>query len=787
MALRLYTQYRNVYNVLYRIEIHDRESEVDEEWYFDTLVPGARIIWEGDDRDFYKRVVPMKCTFAMILNSPDSSTEGHAAILDFYNDLTSSEEGRFLVKVIEGENSPNLRRNVSFIGKILIDVTDLNLAPVREMQLTAICGLSDLKEVEYRPPGISDTAPAEYFAPIRITDHIIDILKRNDVVTYFYDDTMALLLTFARWRESNYAVGQDPFYRTYMRNHWWTQENRVYRKYHNCLAVLEELMEGFNARLFYSQGMFRVEQLSSKKNLTPVSIKRYKMDGTLFSSDLPVNIVDFDYDDDDNLHLIAYPSMRHLAPFKSVELTRAFEFVNYLKDYRYASIYNTDPSLDYLYLGPDDLGVVIATGSNRIVIDLVLMVHRKRFNWLQSISPDLTRKVWIEFEIKVKLNDWYLSNDEYINLIGSGAELALDGRKIPDVEGVWTLDSAERVKFRLQVNNLLALPTLPENYWGQNKFVSNFLIFSEILPEDGNIEIEITHVGFAHGTPYSQQPDTFVSVPREDFDWEWTPQTRLILAENPEDVYDQSVDISIFEINNLKNKINYQLKFSFYDSPDRWLYKQMFYEDGGFLPTEEWIDIDAGTLPLHLMALKEVLAMRADPVTVYNGVFVHTTYGRSIHFNDRVIILTDLYLPLRMEISTGSGEISGSWFQIRSNFDPITSRPIPGDDPEIPDLPTPFFQPQMMPAPGFEVFYFDFENVSADHVILPVDISFYIDFNDDLPNKQKFQVFVNGVKQRYMAHPTTLNQGSYNFGPDNDRIKFFRALSNAYVEVYIYP
>jgi hypothetical protein len=800
MAIRLTAYVRSIQDRIYKIEIHDKELPTDSPYEFDTLAPGPVITWEGDNNDFYKRIIPGKAQFNMLLTSPEYTINQGVAISEFYNDMSISREGRFFLRIIEG--SLEVEETI-FIGKILADVGDLQLSPLRELTITAVDGMADLKDLEFRP--MEDTLLGQAL-PKSFAYHIIDILQRNDVVDYFYGPEDTILQTYSRWKEIGQPSGTDPFQEVLVRNMWFRQVNQFFKRYENCSKVLTDILSGFNARIYFSRGYWRVEQISAKQSLTPPMLAYYKNSFSNFYAATgtgPSSTSVSNYDSDDNLHMSAYPATALLPPFKSVELIQPAVFYNYLKqEYELASIYNSDPALDVELYGPYDLGEVLA-GSYRFVFDWKIittsvlgeLVDQAKLAAPAIVDPFQVFLLFIEFEVMFRVGSWYAAS-ESIWVSGAANESAISGDMIPYVEAEWSNTSTDRIKFRyLLYDNETGLAD-EQTWWHLGSRLSrqvNLLISTEEVPEDGDIEIEITNVKISRTStesfPNRQATPVEISIDREYLDWRISSQSRIILANQVNDVFEQPDRISLFEINDLRNKINYKIEFPFSDSPgDDLDFRLMRFQDGVFVSTESWIDPTAGTDSIQRLSMKEVLALRAAPVRVYKSVLEHRTAIRTMHFSSRVVIRGNLFIPMRMVSVLMTGEVTSVLFQIASNFAVIEDKSPKIGDPNVPDFPTStqIGNGEMSPPVGMiYTEFWAFENVSDDNVVLE-DFSILSFLSDDETlNRKRWQVFVNGVKQR-PNYGGTLTQGQYDFDAPFDKIIFFRALNNAYVEVYYF-
>jgi len=112
-GLALSSNFYDDYGIPYSILIYDKDLTLGFGVQTFYTPKGSIIITdEGDDNDPFKRIIPKKLEFTIIMYVPDYTELQRNAILSFYTALTTSPEGRFYVTVVSGTK-------VMFRGKIL--------------------------------------------------------------------------------------------------------------------------------------------------------------------------------------------------------------------------------------------------------------------------------------------------------------------------------------------------------------------------------------------------------------------------------------------------------------------------------------------------------------------------------------------------------------------------------------------------------------------------------------------------------------------------------------------
>ena len=223
-AIILKSEFYDDYGLPWTINIWDKEADtfVGEIAY----TPKGSIILtdEGDDNDPFKRIIPKKLAWTILMHAHDYTTEQREAIFSFYSGLTTSPEGRYYVELIQDTKR-------IFRGKVLADVGDLTLDYHRALALTATDGMLQLKDVAYRPTDYDDKVPETLIKKLTFVEHLTEILHRNDVIDFFYNQGLFLgeipmFTTSANWKYQYYSVfgTHDIFTRVSMANTYFKQD-----------------------------------------------------------------------------------------------------------------------------------------------------------------------------------------------------------------------------------------------------------------------------------------------------------------------------------------------------------------------------------------------------------------------------------------------------------------------------------------------------------------------------------------------------------------------------------
>lgn len=767
MTTRLRMQTADISGVKYNLIIYDRDYTEEDIYRFKTKKNSVILSHEGNKSDPFQRIYPTKLEWTMYLNLASYDNETKTALQSFYQDITTSYEGRFYCLLRQN----TIGGKILFRGKILPDVGELLLNPSREVKLTAIDGLSTLRDIRYRPDEYSDTVAEAAIKTYTFVSHFHQILMKSDVNKFFYEDFAlnsvgdVLFTTAANWTESHTGTG-DIFKRVKKRNTYFKTISKTYRQYESCYKALEDLLTGFNARIIFSDGIYHIEQIGYLDNPTLTRYK-YKDDGTSDGSYANKTLGNITTNDD--IQILKAPSEKQLAAFKAVELIQSKQFTNYINGLKISSDLNP---------GIHEFGYVIAEGR-KIITQFMFRFYNRGTDPVILTGNKRVHKIVIKFQIKI--GTYYLKLDENTNVTFDSGNYF-----IPVNVGEWITDASECI-FSFEDDFYLGESGISYTDKITNFFekLSNvfWVIESLEIIEDGDFSLELTDI------QYTINNETVT------LDAELKQASRLILGSGYTDLYEEPEEISIYEVGDIRNTIIYELKFDYFDHPGQ-VFKQLFidWEIEVFgIPTTvevltvEWTDSDmAETLPIQQLCMKQILGMRSKPTETLSMNLINKG-STPLTFDMRFAFNNIMYIPLTLEHIIDSGEYKFTLYKIFKDYDGINIIDIPQ-----PDIPTPNY-----PIPGEQVtagfgtnngglqFYQQYENVANNYVSLDFNLSDNVNLLNEDQIYTKWAIFINGVKQRYL-NDTLINR-TWKFDIPNDRIYFFKGSGNVgHVEVFKY-
>ncbi len=756
-AVVLTSEFYDDEGLAWAIYVYDKSASGIYTTTFRTAKGSILVTDEGDDNDPFKRIITKKLSFTMLMNTAEYTGGQRTAILDVYNGITTSPEGRYYVLLVQGSTR-------KFVGKILADVGDLTLNYHRDVTINATDGLIQLKDIDYRPVDYDDRTPESLIPIDSFVEHFTEILKRNDVVDFFYNDALFAPTTVPMFTTSSFwtnplptALGHtgDMMKCVAKKNTYFDQEkDKAYRVYDKCFDILTDLLTGFNMRMYYSDGCYHIEQMGYQDNLTLV---RYAYDYTGTATTSPGNKVTHDITDNDDIYVLADPSLKHIPPLKAVILKQNKKYDNIFNGID-AFLHLTDPDNP----GPHNMGYVIAAG-NELVFDL---------RFLNELGLPILDPGYIQFEMSIKIGDYYLINNPVQdNILKETATQGVYDWK----EFQWTLTPST---FKILRNN---------NGFVQLYFYSypNTIVLglSDEIPEDGDFIFELVSIKYLD-LSFVEMPTNTARIPK----WTIRKDSRIYIVTNGDKGLTEVPDNTIiYELGDVKNSIVYEAKMSYFDADTVAVFNSLWFKiasGASFIYSPSvvanlWADADMGvSLPIQELAIKQMLGMRRKPNRVVRLSMLRKD-GLVCHMDDRYAIGSNLYIPLRMVHNVDRAEYQVSLWSVLKDFSGVNIIRYSDDEPQPTlysvDLAT--NKPLTSSIRG----YWKWTGVTDPYVTLDEALGFYIT-STTTPEEieEYFDVYKTNIRMEYVDYTTLtfpLTAGDllltqYTVEPDNDKFHF---------------
>lgn len=254
---------------VYTLEIDDSTGGSNT----DIEIQGFQLVYDADEQeDPATSIIASSCNFNIVITS---STQ--TAINSFIDDLEDADEGRFRVKITDNSS------NIFWLGFIITDqisVEDQDWADTLSLfQIRAVDGISRLKDLDYNNSGTA------YTGRVLAKEHLFNVLDKIGLDD-FYGGTDNYLFTINRWYESDMgaAVTDNAYDKTYIDHEVFiSNDDNGNKEFTSCYDVLKQLAQLFLCRFYYSNGVYRLDQVSEYREST-VTRHYYYKDGTKASA-----------------------------------------------------------------------------------------------------------------------------------------------------------------------------------------------------------------------------------------------------------------------------------------------------------------------------------------------------------------------------------------------------------------------------------------------------------------------------------------------------------------------
>ena len=246
--------------VYYRIEIYDNEAVNNTYYSPDLSSRGFDLTYQTDDEDRFTGLIPSELVFDMLITSNAQQS--------LINDIKISVYGRWQVGVYRSDD--DITYDLFWCGNLLNDISpEQDVAYPREFSLTAVCGLSNLQDIEFNEGVGYDTSSTftclQYF--------------RNAFVFQINTDTFfsgsspfgRFIRTYVDWTTDGmtHQADRDPL--VYSRFNFMAfvdLDSDGVKKYSTSFELLDNICKAFGLRCFFSNGSWQLVQVNYYDNWT---------------------------------------------------------------------------------------------------------------------------------------------------------------------------------------------------------------------------------------------------------------------------------------------------------------------------------------------------------------------------------------------------------------------------------------------------------------------------------------------------------------------------------------
>ena len=403
---RLYGEFQDDKGTSWRVSIYDTNPSWNaaNKEEFTLGSEGFVLSYSGNNEQQHQPIIGSSVEFTMYEN--DSA---HTSTLDL---LYSTAEGRLLLEVYRDPDGDN---TLYWRGVILAEQVERADEPFpTAVRLQASDDLGNLKDVEY------DLSLSDAGAGLFIKNHIIRCLGGLRTYSRFADGEV--LLRYINDTGLSDSVDDSDALAIILGQVPVQVDNEGNEVAYSCYDILSSLATCFNARVFFSEGMFHFWPVNVHKRIADGDalgsvVKQYDKDGDAVAFDSVAQIVFNNaaaQAEGTDYTKLAGHVFTHLPPVKSVERTRVFN------------------GNMYVVRGNDD--TIITSGQNITLADTdrtyEVGTKFRVSGFLEfQVSPDANflfnedvSRVHIELEIKLNADAKYYrpeqwttsTNDRYV-------------------------------------------------------------------------------------------------------------------------------------------------------------------------------------------------------------------------------------------------------------------------------------------------------------------------------------------------------------------------------------
>jgi hypothetical protein len=247
-------------SVYYRLEIYDNEA-TDNTLHEPVLSSrGFDLTYQTEDENRFTGLIPSELVFDMLITS-----NAQQALI---NEIKTSVYGRWQIGVYRSDDDSTY--TLFWCGNLLNDISpEQDVAYPREFSLTAVCGLSPLKDIKFNE-GVGYTEPSTFTA-LQYFRNAFTLQINTD--TFFTGSSPfgRFIRTFVDWTTDNmtHQADRDPL--VYSRFNFMAfveLDDDGAKKYATTFDLLDSICKTFGMRVFFSNGNWIFVQVNYYDNWT---------------------------------------------------------------------------------------------------------------------------------------------------------------------------------------------------------------------------------------------------------------------------------------------------------------------------------------------------------------------------------------------------------------------------------------------------------------------------------------------------------------------------------------
>jgi hypothetical protein len=600
----------------WEVQLIDNDGgTASEEMVFDPS--GVVITPEGGTNNIFARIIPTSARVTFMVQSPDTHEQ-------FRNLLMGAGEGRFQLQV-------NLEGSKIFIGTLISDGVewDNDYYPY-PMELVAVDGMADLKDISYLPPEDNPLGARK-----TLHEHLIACLNYTSIAESF-DSSTAFLLVYCEWYESGMGdTSGNPMKQVDVAYHAFaTTEGANKIKHLSVYDTLYQLCLFFNARIYFAGGVFVFEQINmrinednnvwiyNKTGLTETPISGFSNNGTVDQSIIAVS---------------RGGKFRALPPVRLISLIYKFKINdNYLFGETNTWSHEGCPLTE---LGNIDIGA----GQELFLFVSGIIKMKVTF----TEEPTTTALRWkLKFKATIKIGDYYLKREQLSNDFYDPEYSTIEW---VEEEAFYEFDS---IPSRLMTG--IVTVSFPIE------------ISTPAILESGTISFDMCLIGIV-GCDQFHEENEFLPVP--EIEW-WFQVPQMYIADDNNERL-QITQSNLTYVNSINNRKEYGETLLLGDGPNTSNKARVkIYDGADWIESEgEWTVAGAGTpTQIQRLILLEMARLVMNPQMIMVGSLIHQdTPPSAIKRLTYVTIDSETsgnYLFMNGAITSANDTFEGQWMKL---------------------------------------------------------------------------------------------------------------------------
>ena len=621
-------------NDKYEVKILDTElvgsTNYDVNWGDDT---GVSIRRKGGTPLKPSRIVGTSAELVLqIINSDDQA---------FYDELVVSYEGRFFMEVnwfLPTSGFINI-----FKGQILPDISAVEDKFQPIFSISAVDGLEDLKNIPYYGDPVPNLQKS-------IAEHVGRVLNALAINT-LYDSFQNFYKFAVDLRDENHAVAAIFARDTRVRNYFYEKKDGI-KVFSSMYDVLHEFLSMINARIYFSEGVFIIEQLGYRGEYEILTYDVFNADRTYDSSESSQG--EIVYLTEDNLDSDANPTIKSIAPVQDVTIIQAGEN---LANLLLGKEWDTDESSAEIITSISEIN-----GVDRLffTFDLYHYIISSRPTTL--INTTVRPVGWIQLEITISIDDGV--NVYYYGGIWYG--IFYNNQQAYEIP----INAADKSTTPSVITIRIPISRLPPANTNIKPDLDKIPVYisTPSFTNLGDITIDVNLEGVYNNYPCD---DPFIINPA----YAVSPEVTEVIwweAVNPVFAIGSSLEEAIVKgdrvttlLNDIRNNIKITEKFSMGVYPNTSSYQKLeIYDGAAWVDSTGWKNTTDTTYQrLAVQVIRDIFKQRTLPsskieISMWDKMTLYNSYERLINYKGKKCIWLD------WDMTTQDNTIRGTLWEL---------------------------------------------------------------------------------------------------------------------------